>query len=79
MGIKWIFGHSGKVGIESLFLQVNLGNMYSSGLGVIKSRQRAKELYRAAADSDSNAKLLLEELEKEKEEKEEGGDGTSKH
>ena len=52
--------------------------MYSSGLGVIKSRQRAKELYRAAADSDSNAKLLLEELEKEEEE-EEGGDETSKH
>jgi TPR repeat protein len=49
--------------------------MYYSGLGVLKSRQRAKELYQAAADSDNNARLLLEELEMEEKK---GGDGTSK-
>ena len=51
--------------------------MYRSGLGVGKSRQRAKELYRAAAVSDKNARLLLEELEVE-EGKEGGGNKTSK-
>ena len=30
-----------------------------------KSRQKAKELYRQAAESDKNAKLLLEEVEME--------------
>ena len=39
--------------------------MYYSGLGVSKSRQKAKELYRQAADSDKNAKLLLKEVELE--------------
>ena len=59
-------------------LQVNLGNMYYNGLGVVKSRKRAKGLYRAAADSDNNAKLLLEELEMEEKEKGGGDDETSK-
>jgi len=39
--------------------------MYYNGLGVPKSRQKAKELYRKAAESDKNAKLLLEEIELE--------------
>lgn len=55
--------------------QVNLGNMYYNGLGVLKSRQRAKELYQLAADVDTNAKLLLEELEIE--EKDGGGSDSS--
>ena len=50
--------------------------MYYNGLGVLKSRQRAKELYQLAADVDTNAKLLLEELELE--EKEGGSDSSSK-
>ncbi len=60
--------------LPDLRLQVNLGNMYYNGLGVTKDRSKAKELYRMAAESDSNAKLLLEELEME-EEKEKGGQG----
>lgn len=59
-------------------MQVNLGNMYYNGLGVVRSRQRAKELYQAAAPSDKNARLLLEELEMEEKEGEGGEDGTSK-
>ena len=52
-------------------IQVNLGNMYYNGLGVPKNRDRAKQLYKMAAESDKNAKLLLEEMElEEKEEKE---------
>ena len=46
-------------------VQVNLGNMYYNGLGVERSRQRARELYQLAANSDDNARLLLEELEQE--------------
>lgn len=42
--------------------------MYYNGLGVVKSKQRAKELYKAAAVTDKNAKLLLEELEIEEKE-----------
>lgn len=42
--------------------QVNLGNMYYQGLGVVKDWGRAKDLYRAAQDEDRNAKALLEEL-----------------
>ena len=52
--------------------------MYYNGLGVLKSRHRAKELYTLAADVDKNAKLLLEELElEEKKEKAENG-GTDR-
>ena len=51
--------------------QVNLGNMYYSGLGVQQDRQKAKELYRAASATDQNAKLLLEELELEEQKEEE--------
>lgn len=69
--------------------QVNLGNMYYSGLGVPKSRERAKQLYKMAADRDRNAKLLLEEMEleekkeqeekeQERKEKEDSSDDTSK-
>lgn len=52
--------------------------MYYNGLGVLKSRQRAKELYRLAADVDTNAKLLLEELELEEKEGGGGDDSSSK-
>ena len=48
-----------------LVLQVNLGNMYYSGLGVEKNWDKAKELYRAASATNENAKLLLKELEEE--------------
>ena len=59
-------------------VQVNLGNMYYNGLGVLKSRQRAKELYTLAAETDKNAKLLLEELEiEEKREREKKGEGDT--
>ena len=53
--------------------------MYYSGLGVSKSRQKAKELYRQAADSDKNAKLLLEEveLEEQKEQQEHQNQGNT--
>ena len=57
-------------------LQVNLGNMYYNGLGVLKSRQRAKELYSLAADLDRNAKLLLEELELEEKKEREKSEET---
>ena len=50
--------------------------MYYNGLGVLKSRQRAKELYQLAADVDTNAKLLLEELELEEKEKDGNSDST---
>ena len=65
--------------MDHCLLQVNLGNMYYSGLGVPKSRQRAKELYQVAAGVDDNARLLLEELElEEKEEREkDGGSGDT--
>ncbi len=64
--------------LPDLRLQVNLGNMYYNGLGVAKDRSKAKEQYRMAAESDSNAKLLLEELEmeEEKERGEQGGRGN---
>ena len=44
-----------------------------------KSRQKAKELYRQAADSDKNAKLLLEEveLEEQKEQQEHQNQGNT--
>lgn len=51
--------------------------MYYSGLGVVKSRQRAKELYQLAADTDTNARLLLEELELEEKEETDGGPSKS--
>lgn len=53
--------------------------MYYGGLGVSKSRQKAKELYRQAADSDKNAKLLLEEveLEEQKEQQEHQNQGNT--
>lgn len=57
-----------------LSVQVNLGNMYYSGLGVPKDWQRAKELYRAASDADQNAKLLLEELELEEQQQKKNND-----
>ena len=50
--------------------------MYYNGLGVLKSREKAKQLYKLAAASDDNARLLLEELEVE--EREGGNDGTSR-
>ena len=56
--------------------QVNLGNMYYNGLGVSQNKEKAKELYRAAADKDKNAKALLEELELE-EQKERDNSGTT--
>lgn len=61
-------GRGVKCKFTRLFLpqcQVNLGNMYYSGMGVPKDWQKAKELYRVASDADQNAKLLLEELELE--------------
>ncbi len=51
--------------------------MYYNGLGVAKDKSKAKELYSLAAQSDNNAKLLLEELEME-EQKEREGDGQSR-
>ena len=39
--------------------------MYYNGLGVPKDKNKAKELYKQAAVSDKNAKVLLEELELE--------------
>lgn len=59
-------------------LQVNLGNMYYNGLGVVKSREKAKQLYEIASASDDNARLLLEELQLEEKEEEGGDDGTRK-
>lgn len=44
--------------------------MYYNGLGIPQDRDKAKELYRLAADRDKNAKALLEEIEAE--EKKEG-------
>ncbi len=52
-------------------MQVNLGNMYYNGLGVTKDKDKAKQLYKLAADRDKNAKALLVEIEAE-EKKERG-------
>ena len=46
-------------------MQVNLGNMYYSGIGVAKNREKAKELFQLAADTDENAKGLLEMIKEE--------------
>lgn len=58
------------------FPQVNLGNMYYTGMGVVKNRDKAKELFKLAADSDENAKGLLEliKAEEKKEVEQDGGD-----
>lgn len=49
--------------------------MYYNGLGLPKSRAKAKELYREAADSDQNAKLLLKELELEEKQQQQKQNG----
>ncbi len=46
-------------------LQVNLGNMYYTGLGVDKDRGKAKELFKLAAEVDENAKKILKVIEEE--------------
>ena len=39
--------------------------MYYLGMGVVKSKEKAKELFKLAADTDENAKGLLEQIESE--------------
>ena len=45
--------------------QVNLGNMYYTGLGVTKNLERARELFGLAAEIDDNAKELLKVVDEE--------------
>ena len=42
---------------------VNLANMYLEGLGVAKSRERARELLQQAAPRDHNARTALQQLD----------------
>lgn len=46
-------------------MQYNLGNMYYAGLGVAKDRDKAKELFKLAAEADENAKEILKVIEEE--------------
>lgn len=56
--------------------------MYYGGVGVAKDREKAKELFRLAADTDASARGLLEmiktEEEKELEQTQGPGGGDSK-
>ncbi|XP_044173737.1 secretory immunoglobulin A-binding protein EsiB-like isoform X3 [Acropora millepora] len=45
--------------------QINLGNMYYWGYGVDKNWEKSRELYKEAAKNNTNAQLLLQELEDE--------------
>ena len=52
--------------------------MYYAGIGVAKDREKAKELFKLAAEKDENAKGLLEFVEaEEKKELEQEGDKPS--
>ena len=52
-------------GCELCSLQINLGNMYYWGYGVDKNWEKSRELYKEAAKNNTNAQLLLQELEDE--------------
>lgn len=49
--------------------------MYYAGVGVAKNREKAKELFKLASDTDENAKTFLEMIESEEKELEQGGGG----
>ena len=51
--------------------------MYYSGLGVAKDKEKAKELFRLAAESDESAKEVLKTIEEEERKEQQDQDKKS--